>query len=287
MGNIVVSDAAANNAAVDNAAVSNTAVNGAAVNSAVEARQGMYPLRAVDRVCDIIDLLAEHPGGVTLSMLAVALALPKSSAFRYLAALEARGYVVRSDDGVGYRLGTPITDGQQLGTNGLDRLVSAARPLMSRLTGGDARVSVLATLDGTGIRYLWVESAFSGDSRIPRSGDRALLHTSASGKAIAAQLSDDQVVGLVTAAGMPQPTSSSLASPTALLRELHRIRGEGFAMSDNERGADVRGIAVPIGGQTLALGVAGRSGDLPGERVGGVVRQLRRAAVVLARDLRG
>ena len=72
-----------------------------------DVRQTLYPLRAVDRVCDIIDLLAEHPSGITLSNLAATVGLPKSSAFRYLAALEARGYVVRSDDGIGYRLGSP------------------------------------------------------------------------------------------------------------------------------------------------------------------------------------
>ncbi len=78
------------------------------VTKAVDTRHSMYPLRAVDRVCDIIDLLAKHPTGMTLSTLASAVMLPKSSAFRYLAALETHGYVIRSDDGIGYRLGTPL-----------------------------------------------------------------------------------------------------------------------------------------------------------------------------------
>jgi DNA-binding IclR family transcriptional regulator len=72
-----------------------------------------------------------------------------------------------------------------------------------------------------------------------------------------------------------------------LLRELHRIRGEGFAMSEHERHSDVRGVAVPIGGETIALGVAARADQLTQDRVGGAVRQLRRAVVVLARELRG
>ena len=256
-------------------------------SNAADARQSMYPLRAVDRVCDIIDMLSAHPTGLTLSALAVDLALPKSSAFRYLAALEARGYVVRSDEGAGYRLGPPFTDGRRSATVGLDRLITAAKPLMSRLTDAVAPVAVLSVLDGNGIRYLWVSTQLAAEPRIPRPGERAMLHTSASGKAIAAQLSDETVVGMVTAAGMPQPTLSSLTSPTALLRELHRIRGEGFAMSENELEPDVRGIAVPIGGHTLAVGIAGRTVQWPNDRVAGAIRQLRRAAVVLARELRG
>jgi len=252
-----------------------------------DVRQTMYPLRAVDRVCDIIDLLAEHPSGMTLSHLAAAVGLPKSSAFRYLAALEARGYVIRSADGTGYRLGSPVDGTQPIGPGRLERLVTVAKPLMSRLTSGDTPVSMLASLDGVGVRYLWVASTLTADPRVPKPGDRGLLHATAVGKAVASQLVDESVLALVTTAGMPQPTPSTLGSPTGLLRELHRIRGEGFAMSENERHSDVRGVAVPIGGETIALGVAARADQLTPDRVGGAVRQLRRAAVVLARELRG
>ena len=58
----------------------------------------------------------------------------------------------------------------------------------------------------------------------------------------------------------------------------------------NEREAvaalKVDGIAVPIGGETISLSVVGRSEKFTQDRVAGTVRQLRRAAVVLARELR-
>jgi IclR family transcriptional regulator, acetate operon repressor len=252
-----------------------------------DVRQTLYPLRAVDRVCDIIDLLAEHPSGITLSNLAATVGLPKSSAFRYLAALEARGYVIRSDDGTGYRLGSPVDGAQPIGPGRLERLVTLAKPLMARLTSSDIPVCMLAGRDGIGIRYLWITTTLTADPRVPKLGDRGMLHTTAVGKAIASQLADETVLTLVNTAGMPQSTPSTLGSPTGLLRELHRIRGEGFAMSENERHSDVRGVAVPIGGETIALGVAARGDQLTQDRVAGAVRQLRRAAVVLAREFRG
>jgi IclR family acetate operon transcriptional repressor len=256
------------------------------VTKAVETRQSMYPLRAVDRVCEIIDLLAQHPSGITLSAVAAAVRLPKSSAFRYLAALEVRGYVIRSDDGIGYRLGSPVAGTHPMVSGRFDRLVKLAKPLMDRLTSSDVPVSMLATLDGNGIRYLWVSAPITADPRLPKVGDHAMLHSSALGKAISAQLSDDTVLSMINAAGMPKSTPTTLGSPTGLLRELHRVRGEGFAMSDSESFSDTRGVAVPIGGETLALGLAGRGDQLPPDRAAGAVRQLRRAAVVLARELR-
>jgi IclR family acetate operon transcriptional repressor len=256
------------------------------VTKAVETRQGMYPLRAVDRVCDIIDLLAQHPSGITLSAIAAAVQLPKSSAFRYLAALEVRGYVTRSDDGIGYRLGAPLASSNPMVSGRFDRLVKLAKPLMERLTSSDVPVSMLATLDGNGIRFLWVSAPPTADPRLPKVGDHAMLHSTAVGKAISAQLSDDRVLMMLNATGMPKSTPATLGSPTGLLRELHRVRGEGFAMSDNESFSDTRGVAVPIGGEPLALGLAGRGDQLTPDRAAGAVRQLRRAAVVLARELR-
>jgi IclR family acetate operon transcriptional repressor len=248
-------------------------------------RQNLYPLRAVDRVCDILDLLAENAEGVTLSFLAATLDLPKSSAFRYLAALEVRGYVVRTDDPFGYRLGAPLA-GHTLATGTVaERLVAVAKPLMNRMLTPEAPICVLGTLDGAHVRYLSVAAA-TKDPRIPKVGDGDPLHNTALGKAIAAQLSDDTVVTLVEAAGMEQTTPSTLTSTTELRRELHLIRGEGFAMSDGERLPDVRSVAVPIGGHTLAIGVSGRSADLTADRIGGTVRRLRRAASVLAREVR-
>jgi IclR family acetate operon transcriptional repressor len=251
----------------------------------IETRQTQYSLRAVDRVCDIIDLLAEYPKGISLSAIAAAVSMPKSSTFRYLAALEIRGYVVRTEDGVGYRLG-PIGGTQQSSTGRLDRMINSAKPLMAQLTDGDLNVALLVRLDGVGIKYLWVTPQASADARVPRIGDRGMLHNSAAGKAVAAQLSDEGVLAIVAAAGMPRQTSSTLVTPTALLRELHRIRGEGFAVSDNESHPEVRGVAVPIGAETMALGIAGRTDDLTPDRVAGAVRRLRRAAAVLARELR-
>lgn len=58
-----------------------------------------YPIRAVDRVCDILDALANAPTGSSLSQVAECTDLPKSSAFRYFTALEARHYVEREPDG--------------------------------------------------------------------------------------------------------------------------------------------------------------------------------------------
>ena len=97
---------------------------------------------------------------------------------------------------------------------------------------------------------LWVASPSSVDPRIPKVDDRGMLHATAAGKAIAAQLADERVLTIISIAGLPQPTVSTLGSPNGLLRELHRVRGEGFAIS-------------PGVGETMAEVIATGASSIP------------------------
>lgn len=243
------------------------------------------PLRAVSRVCDIIDALSQHPDGATLSALSAEVDLPKSSTFRYLAALEIRDYVERTVDGVGYRLG-PRNFGRPAGPLRPDRLLMIAKPLMERLVDGPVEASLLVGLDGSMVRYQWVTATLGADPRVPRIGDRDALHTTATGKAVAAQLADDTVSALLSSSGMRPATGRSVQTIPQFLRELHHIRGEGYAVTTNERYPDVRGVAVPVGGEPLALGLVGLTAVLTDDLVLPAVRRLRRAAAALARGLR-
>ncbi|MDT4947371.1 MAG: IclR family transcriptional regulator, acetate operon repressor, partial [Pseudonocardiales bacterium] len=65
----------------------------------------IYPIRAVERVCDILDILHEKDDGVSLAEVARIAKLPKSSAYRYLLALEGRRYVQRDADSGLFTLG--------------------------------------------------------------------------------------------------------------------------------------------------------------------------------------
>jgi IclR family transcriptional regulator, acetate operon repressor len=64
-----------------------------------------YSIRAVERVCDLLDLLQKAPYGVSLLQAEEVTSMPKSTVFRYLATLQTRGYVERSPLSGSYRPG--------------------------------------------------------------------------------------------------------------------------------------------------------------------------------------
>ena len=104
-----------------------------------------HPIRSVDRVCDVLDTLANSPTGATLGEVAEATSLPKSSAFRYLTALAARHYVERDADAVVFRLG-PAFRPQH--TRRMDRLSGCAHRCWSSCVTGWARPPTWACSTG-------------------------------------------------------------------------------------------------------------------------------------------
>src|SRR6266545_4260482 len=88
-----------------------------------------YSIRAVHRVCEILDLLQQAPRGAALLDVARATRLPKSSAFRYLATLERRRYVERDPVTGSYRAGSAFLP---LRAHEPELLARRARPHMER-----------------------------------------------------------------------------------------------------------------------------------------------------------
>jgi IclR family acetate operon transcriptional repressor len=70
-------------------------------------------------------------------------------------------------------------------------------------------------------------------------GQREEPHATAAGKAILAEMDEQQVRDLISEAGMAVHTSKTLTDVTALLEDLERVRVEGYATDDEEEAEGV------------------------------------------------
>lgn len=245
-----------------------------------------YPIRSVDRVCDILDSLANSAVGVTLTEVADATSLPKSSVFRYLTALEARHYVERDHDAITYRLG-PAFRPQH--TRGIDRLAEHARPLLAQLRDKLGETTNLGVLDGTSIVHALVCESQQMMRLAARVGDRGQVHATALGKAICANLPEDRVRSILDAAGMPALTDDTLTDPAAYLTELDTVREQGFGVDDEENQPGGRCVAVAIPKLPFPAGVSvsAPASRLASDEVAGVARHLKKVATALSRQMAG
>lgn len=245
---------------------------------------GTYPIRSVDRVCDILDTLANSANGVTLTEVADATDLPKSSAFRYLSALEVRSYIERDPDTATYRLG-PAFRPQH--TRGIERLAELALPALAHLRDRFGETTNLGVLDGTMVVHTLVCESPQMMRLAARVGDRGYVHSTALGKAMCAQLPPDRVRAILAASDLTSFTPSTIVDPVAFAAELSQVRGQGYAVDDMENQGDGRCVAVAIEGLAFhaGLSVSAPASRLSREQVAGTAKVLRRTAATLAKQM--
>lgn len=240
-----------------------------------------YPLRAVDRVCDILDLIADSTDGVSMSDVAQHTEMPKSSTFRYLAALEARNYVSRDDSTGLFKLGLAF---RPQDTRYLDHLAELAQPAMDRLRDDIEETVNLGVLDGSQINHIVVSESPHMMRLAARVGERGPVHSTALGKVISSTLPEAHVRSLLESGGMPRYTDSTIVDPAEFLREIVRVGEAGYGLDDAENQVNGRCVAVLIPGLKIPAGVSVSAPveRLPMHRIESVVNQLRELATTLS-----
>jgi IclR family acetate operon transcriptional repressor len=212
--------------------------------------ESRYAVRAAARVLDILDLLQQSADAVTLAAVAEATGLPKSSAFRYLATMEDRGYVQR--DTAGYHLGIALSSRAPR----LEVLAVRARPVLEEVRDRFDETVNLAVLDGTRAVYLEIVESRRGMRFAARRGDCEPIHSTALGKAIASTLDSDHVRAILAAEGMPQRTRRTITDPERFAQVVTTVARDGYAVDDRENEEDGRCVAVPLAGVQVAAAVS-------------------------------
>lgn len=223
---------------------------GSAWDTGADAR---YSVRAVERVCSILNLLQESIDGVSLSEVAEATGLPKSSAFRYVHTLVLHRYVERDDSSGRYRLGLGFVGIQ---SRHVEVLRQRVRPGLEALRDKLGETVNLGILDGDSVIYLDIVESRRAVRLAASQGTRDPLHSTALGKAIAAQLPEERVRGILARTGMPPLTANTITNMEDYLAELARVRRAGFAADNGENEVDGRCVAVPIPGSMLPAAVS-------------------------------
>lgn len=251
-----------------------------------QAAGNTYSIRAVQRVCDILDLIQENPAGFTLTQVAERADFPKSSAFRYLATLEERRYVRRDETTGLFRIGPAFLP---LQSQQLSVLADRARPVLNRLRDTFAETINLGILDRNRVSYIEIVESPKSVRLAARPGDRDPIHCTALGKAIASVLEPERVRAILDAEGMPRRTATTITSVQAYLDELDRVRDLGYALDDQENEEEGRCVAVPLAGIGLpaSISLSAPAARFSADQVPEVAARLREAAAALVRDFTG
>lgn len=200
---------------------------------------------AVERATRVLDALAATDRPLSLAELARALALPRSSLHGLLATLVHLDLARRDADAC-FRLGArPVHWASAW--NGQAEVVESFQRQARRLQALDRETIMLAALDGMDVVYLACRPGQRALEINFRVGGRLPAAIASSGKAILASLTDAQVRERLAGHPFDRVTRHSVASLSALLRQLRSIRQTGHAVDDEEaaEGMLCLGAAVP------------------------------------------
>ncbi|MDO5712767.1 MAG: IclR family transcriptional regulator [Micrococcales bacterium] len=199
-------------------------------------------VQSVARVFELLEIIADAGGDISLSDLALKSALPIPTIHRLLRTLVGVGYV-RQLPSRRYALGARLI---RLGEGASGQLGAVAQPVLVGLVEELGETANMAMQDGDYIVYVAQSPSPHSMRMFTEVGRRAHMHATGVGKAILSMLSDDAARGIVDRVGMPVPTRKSLGNVDALLANLSLIRNNGYALDDEEQELGVRCYAVPI-----------------------------------------
>lgn len=197
------------------------------------------------RALDVLEYLSEAAHGVALTELAQSLNLSASTTHRLLKCLELRGYVVQDAGSRRYRLGLKAADLWRKFTDGLDLSVVAAPHLMKLRDKHNETVNLAVLERGVVVNLLRLTSSRPVRPRGAPT-ETANAHASASGKVLLASLSQEQLMEFLTSRGIARFTEHTIHTYQGVLRELARVRRQGFALDREEVWEGVCCIGAPV-----------------------------------------
>lgn len=204
-------------------------------------RQVSYSAPAAACAAEVLNALRRHADPITLAQLERQLPQSKSLIFRVLRELEARDFVVRDQTGR-FRLGI---EAFEVATAYLSQwgLADVVRLTLEQLADATGNTVNLGVLRGSQVLYLMKFQGASAYVTVSRVGGRVPANCVAIGKALLAQLPDNEVRRRFSDP-LPRMTDQSVRTVDGLLAELRDVHRQGYAI-DREQAAEGRcGLAV-------------------------------------------
>ncbi|WP_245951231.1 IclR family transcriptional regulator [Phytoactinopolyspora halophila] len=199
-------------------------------------------VQSVERVLDLLELMADSGGEIGLSQLAAESGLPMPTIHRLIGTLVRRGYA-RQLPSRRYALGPRLVP---LGENAGRALGAWARPHLAQLVEELGETANMAMLDGDMVVYVAQVPSRHSMRMFTEVGRRVHLHCTGVGKAVLAQLPGDDARSLLGRSDLPAQTPRTITDLDTLLAELELVRSRGYAVDDGEQEIGVCCFAVPV-----------------------------------------
>jgi DNA-binding IclR family transcriptional regulator len=245
-------------------------------------------VQSVERAIDILQSFTADEPGLGVVELSRRVGLPKSTVFRLLTTLEARGIVAKNSETRLYHLGVeliPLANSVFIYSD----LRQVARPFLRSLADTLEETTILSVLvDDEIINLDQVEFTGRLVVRAGRAGYRMPFHATSAGKVIVAFLPEDEL-DVFLASPLPAFTSATIIDSDSLRSQLVQVRTRGYATSFEELEDGLHALSAPIrnyeGNVIACISVSGPSYRLTRPRLEETSPHVIRTADQISREL--
>lgn len=255
------------------------------------AESALGQVGSVARALNLVELIVAGPTeGRTLSEIAKTIGGSKSAVLATLRTLVDFGYLRCVETGPKYLPGMMLIRLGDLAA-AHDPLIAVARPILTRLSEKSGLTIRVARNDGGYPIFLDRVDGPGFVRFYTPLGVRELPHVSAAGKAILAQLSDEEIKAVAKECGLVARTKKSITTLAELKREITRIRQDNFATDDEEDSQGIFCVGAAFFdhfGKCLgAISATGVKTDLSEEQVAKLGKLVIKYADQLTKELHG
>ncbi len=247
-------------------------------------------VQSLSRALKLLNALAYHPQGLTLSQVALEVGLPNSTAHRLLTTMQNERYVRFDSEHSAWVIGVQAFRVGSAFVRSRD-LVSIARPFMRRLMNQSGETVNLGIADRGEVVYLAQVETQKMMRAIAGPGGRAPLHCSGIGKALLSHAEHGEFERTLSTLSYMRETPKTLCSEDALRQDLKRGMQHGYFLDDEENAIGLRCVAAVIfnehGEAAAGLSVSGPAARITNARIPELGREVAKIASEITAELGG
>jgi IclR family transcriptional regulator, KDG regulon repressor len=249
--------------------------------------------QSVIKAIKLLDFFTDQIPELILKEIAELSDLPKPTAYRLLASLEACGFLVKQKDSEHdsrFRLGLKLMELGFLVADQLE-LRKIARPWMEKLAEELNEVIHLVIVNEEVDEAIYIEKVDSKRALrlYTKIGKNSPLYLGSGPKLLLAHLEEKKQEKILAQSDLHYFTYQNPIAKQQLIDELNKIKKEGYSISEGEQDVDTIGISYPIYNHhqkvVAALGVSGLSSHFEGENLNYIKEHTKRVAMEISYEL--
>ena len=244
-------------------------------------RKEENPSVAVERALGMLEAVAQAPDGLRNAEISRKLQIPKSSASYILRTLEKQNYLNRDAQSGRYRVGLKILSLSRGALSGID-VREVALPIMRHLVEKTNLTCHLAILDGPEAVYIEKVEPTGFIRMDTWVGRRMRVHATSVGKALVAHIPQERLEKMIADRAMEKRTTKTITTLPRLLKELEKVRAQGYAVDDEENNLGARCLGAPVFDQQghieASLGLSGTINQVNAQTMPRIIEALKDAA---------